>query len=191
MPVVTRLAAVLVILMAGLPVAANGLRARNTGTTTAAYSAYYPPTIVYVPVFPAALPVFVPPPCAPTTAGTAPPRIFATPTPAPPTTPATTPPPPAATSPAPGVSESRYPDASVATVRDSRSAVAPRCSVGFWNQSGRDVILRIDGQPRILSRGEGVTIDLPHRFVWQVDERTAQMENVPAQQTTVDLVIRR
>ncbi|MBL8798722.1 MAG: hypothetical protein JNM56_32815 [Planctomycetia bacterium] len=197
MSVWLRLAVLAALLLSPLAAEANWFRGRNSGTgTTTTY--YYPVTVYYVaPVVPvlAVPPVaYCPPPtmAIPAPAPMAAPRLFATPTPAPPTgaTPSTTPPP--ATTPPPGIGESRsFYDAYAVAVREESSRQPERVTIGFWNHSSKDVVLTVDHESRTLARGQSLQLTLPRQFVWQVDERRPQNENVPAGQGGVDIVIRR
>lgn len=188
MPVWIRLAAVALLLLSPLIAEANWLRNRNAANTT---TYYYAPAVVYVPVVTPTLPVFVAPPiayCPPPVAASSPapaPRIYATPTPAPPAAPPGGQPP-------PGVGEARsFYDAYAVAVREESSRIPERTTIGFWNHSSKDVVLKVDGQPRALKRGQSVVLSLPRQFVWQIDERQPRDEMVPAGQAGVDIVIRR
>jgi len=196
MSVWLRLAAFGLLLCSPLAAEANWGRGRSTSNTTTYY--YYPSPFVYVPVVAPAVPVFVapalpycPPPVAETLAPTPPPRIYATPTPAPPTVPPGGQQPPPNQQP-PGVGESRsFYDAYGVAVREESSATPERVAIGFWNHSTKDMVLKVDGQPRTLARGQSVLLTLPRQFVWQIDERQPLNERVPAGQAGVDIVIRR
>lgn len=184
MSVWLRLAAFGLLLLSPLAAEANWLRNRNASTTT---TYYYTPAVVYVPVVPVfvALPI---PICPPPTAAASPapaPRIYATPTPAPSAAPPGGQPP-------PGVGESRsFYDAYGVAVREESTRTPEHVTIGFWNHSGKDMVLKVDGQPRTLARGQSVLLTLPRQFVWQIDERQPQNETVPAGQAGVDVVIRR
>ncbi len=85
---------------------------------------------------------------------------------------------------APAVTESRFPG------NATEPTTKARCRVGFWNLSGRDVTLTVDGQPRPLGKERALTLELPLRFVWQVDQTPARTEQVPTGQSTHEIVIR-
>jgi hypothetical protein len=87
--------------------------------------------------------------------------------------------------------ESRYYDAY--SVGGSLPAAdgTDRCSVRFWNLSGRDVVLTVDGQSVYLAAGRSMTRELPRQFVWQVQGRAGQGERVPAGEGALEIVIRR
>jgi hypothetical protein len=86
---------------------------------------------------------------------------------------------------APRVTESRQPG-----LQAPRPATEARCQVGFWNLSAHDVTLTVDGRPRMLPKDRAITLELPYRFVWQVDQRPAQTEQIPVGQTAHEVVIR-
>src|SRR5262249_59198819 len=94
---------------------------------------------------------------------------------------------------APKVMESRH-VGGVAAGQTPETKPVPetdRCKVGFWNVTGRDVTLTINGQARRLPRDRAVTLDLGHKFVWQLDQREPRSEVVPAEQATFEVVLRR
>ena len=64
------------------------------------------------------------------------------------------------------------------------------CKVGFWNVTGRDVTLKIDGQPRLLPKDRAVTLELGRSFNWQVDQEQAVTEHVPAEQPFHEVILR-
>jgi hypothetical protein len=187
-----RIAALFLILSLPLTAEANGFRRSSQSVT---YYAYYPAPVVFVPVQVVAVapvaPLCVPAAVAPMPAGVAPMpgRIYATPTPAPPLGSTTTPP---ATTPPPAVKESRnYFDAYAVAGREGQPIDGQRCRVGFWNNTGRDLVLRIDGKSWTMTTNQGMTLDLRREFVWQVDNREPRQEKVAADQSGMEIVIRR
>jgi hypothetical protein len=91
----------------------------------------------------------------------------------------------------PAVSESRtYFDTYFGGAGAAKPA-ADRCSVAFWNLSGQDLGLKVDGQSRLLPRGQSVTLTLGRQFVWQVEGREPQKQDVPANEGALEIVIRR
>lgn len=68
--------------------------------------------------------------------------------------------------------------------------VDDRCRVGFWNVSGRDVTIKVNGESRQLPRNRAVTLELPRDFVWQLEDREARREQVPNGQTTFEIILR-
>ncbi len=164
---------------------------------------YAPAPVVFVaprPVFVAA-PVLVPaaPPPPACVAPASPLPAFAAPAPAPPSgspepplaKPSGPPMPPAqpsayqAASPAAGArSYDTYPLA----VRGA--ATGERCSVSFWNLTGRDVVLRVEGRTQVLPRGQSLTRELPRSFAWQVDGGEQRTEQVSAKDGGLEVVLR-
>lgn len=65
-----------------------------------------------------------------------------------------------------------------------------RCRVGFWNLTGRDVTLVVDGKSHALARDRALTLDLNRMFVWQADARGPQSEQVAEDQSTHEVVVR-
>ena len=65
-----------------------------------------------------------------------------------------------------------------------------RCRVGFWNITGRDVTLTIDGQARKIAKDHALTLELSRSFVWQLDGRPPQTERVSVEQTVYEVILR-
>jgi hypothetical protein len=72
----------------------------------------------------------------------------------------------------------------------SGSANTERCSVGFWNLTGRDVTLTIDGKSFALAKNRKITVTLARQFSWRTDNGPQQIERVPASQSTYDVAVR-
>ena len=202
--------ALALLLLVTAPAPANWFRSRSSAAPAVAY---YPPTVVYMPlvcVAPAMpamplapVPNYAMPPTAP-----APARLYATPTPAPPLAnpggpgapiplrpqpapPGEAAPPPAPAPGAPGVTErtsSSYYDAYAAA---GVPAAGENCSIGFWNNTPRTIRLNVQGKDHELAAGRGLTLELPRQFVWQVDGRAPRAENLAAAAPALDIVIRR
>ena len=64
-----------------------------------------------------------------------------------------------------------------------------RVRVGFWNLSGRDVTLTVDGKAWALPKDRAVTLDLERQFAWQVEGRSQHVERVAEGQSTHEVVI--
>ena len=156
--------------------------------SSAYYPAYYsvPAVSYYVPAWP----IYVAPAavCTPTVIVPAPAApLYAVPTPAPPSQ--TVEPPAIKTrSNLPTVSES-YSGSALKTVQVG-SAGKERIQVGFWNVSGRDVTLTINGRAYFLPRNRSITLALSRRFTWHIDQRTLRTENVPQENSTLEIVLR-
>jgi hypothetical protein len=65
-----------------------------------------------------------------------------------------------------------------------------RCRVGFWNLSGKDVTIVVDGMTRLVTRDRAVTLQLPRDFVWRIDRQPAQSVRVADDKTVHEIVIR-
>jgi hypothetical protein len=90
------------------------------------------------------------------------------------------------------VSESKsYYDLYPLVPRSTDTPSAERCQAGFWNLTDRDLTLKIDGQNRVLGRGQGFNQKVSRQFVWQVEGREAQTERVASADAGVEILIRR
>jgi|SRR5882724_188572 len=65
-----------------------------------------------------------------------------------------------------------------------------RCRVGFWNLTGRDVTLVVDGKSRLVARDRALTLELPRDFGWRVDQQPAQTVHVANDKASHEIVIR-
>ena len=113
--------------------------------------------------------------------------VPAPPTPAPTRTP-TTNEPPVLPKQAPAIFESRtrgglYP-------AQATEAAPGRCKVGFWNITGRDLTLTINGQARTLPKDRAVTVELERNFVWQITGRDPHSERVPEEMSVFEVILR-
>src|SRR5262249_27248228 len=96
--------------------------------------------------------------------------------------------------PAPGSSTSmkvdqpRYSDYSGGAKADSARG---GCAVTFWNLTDNQVTLRAGGQTRSLPRGRSVTLPMTRDFVWQVNRRAERTGQVPPEESTLTVLIRR
>ena len=88
----------------------------------------------------------------------------------------------------PTITESR---SSAASGGGSASAPGAMCKVGFWNLTGRDITLKIDGQTRTLARDRAVTLELARSFVWQADQSEPSREQVPMDEAFHEVIIRK
>src|SRR6266545_1140904 len=142
--------------------------------------AYYPPTVTYyAPVWPVYTTPVVCPPAV----------TYAMPTAAPPSQTIEPPLGAAAKKFAPTVTESRTDTGPAMTPKVASPAVVERVQVGFWNVTGRDVTLIIDGQTRVLPRNRNLTVTVGRQFVWRVDQGVAQTERIPDGQWTAEIVV--
>jgi hypothetical protein len=155
------------------------------------YSSYYTPIYAqpvavsyYAPVWPG-YPAEEAVVCPPVVSVAAP--AWAIPTAAPPSQ---TPEPPVRRSGGPTVTESLNGAVGPKSVEVGAGS-AGTCRVGFWNLTGRDITLTVDGQARLLPRDRGLTLTLGRQFVWQVDQRTPQSEDIPDGHCTLEIVLRK
>lgn len=63
--------------------------------------------------------------------------------------------------------------------------------VGFWNVSGGEKTLFVNGEVRTLASGRAVTLNLPRDFTWQISGNTSQREIVPSNRDTFEIILRR
>ena len=78
----------------------------------------------------------------------------------------------------------------VVTARSQTAARRELVRVGFWNLSGRDVRLTIEGKTWMLPRDRAITLDVERSFAWQIDQRTQRVERIADAETTYEVVIR-
>jgi hypothetical protein len=172
----------------------GGLFSRSSYRGAAPVTAYYycptPPAVAFVPV-PATVP---PPPYAPPPPAAAP--RYAEPRPAPPSGSSVEPPRAPDAMPKAGVNavESRkagekFYDSYL--VASGGRPAGDRCAVMFWNLSGQGLTLTVDGQSRPLPAGQSLRLDLKRDFAWRVAGRDEERQQVPAQESGVEIVIRR
>jgi hypothetical protein len=126
---------------------------------------------------------------------------LAVPTPAPPSKPTVEPPVSPKLEMPPAVKAMNVPMApaggtAAPTVLEARSTNPPggpakdRCRVGFWNLSGKDVSLVVDGKSHAVARDRAVTLELPRTFVWRINQQAPNTERVADDQATFEVVIR-
>jgi hypothetical protein len=138
-------------------------------------SCYCPPvTVVYVPVAPVT-PLY----CQPVVPTGTPQRMYAIPKPAP----------------ASQTSEPPVNSPTKRSLRDARSlggdySGADQCKVGFWNLSGREIAVKVNGSTRVIPPERAVMLDLAHEFVWHVDGREPQRVRVPDDKAAHEIVLR-
>jgi hypothetical protein len=149
------------------------------GRTTTSYSAYATPVrVIYCPIY---VPVYCQPAALPG------PR-YAVPRPAPPSQtspsqqPMTNEPP--LLKPAPKITESH----SLKT--DGAPADPGQVRLGFWNITGRDVTVVVDGQPHAVARNRALMLTVGRDFLWQMDQGPTRRERVPDGKNELDIVLR-
>src|SRR5262245_6787934 len=65
-----------------------------------------------------------------------------------------------------------------------------RCKVGFWNVTGQDVTLTIDGKSRMLAKDRAVTVNIGREFTWQITGREPRQERVPQETKVFEVILR-
>jgi hypothetical protein len=163
------------------PLQANGW---NHGSPQPVRYYYFgtPPVYVapvpYCPVQGQPVPVYTPP--------------YANPTPAPPSRKETKEPPLGQGSPGgPRVIESRtYSPSDIAPVKHVEVRSQDACKIGFWNVSGADVNLIVDGKTHMIPNNRNLTLTLSRAFTFQVNALEPRSERVPDEKTTHEIVIR-
>jgi hypothetical protein len=176
------------------PLAAPAAGLRHRPATVATY--FYPVPVSYYAAYPtyfwvASQPI---PVCFQAAPPVLAPRLFAVPSAAPPSTEPLIP----RVSDGPSTREPpRVSDSHSISARQTTSYFpaeprrADRCRVGFWNVSGRDHVLKVDGGLWTLPRGKSVTLDLGREFVWALEGSAGQRERIAADKSTLEIVIRR
>jgi hypothetical protein len=181
------------VLAAGLLLlAAPAASGHGHGRAVYATAAYYYPAYYYYPALVAA-PVAYPAPvyAAPAAAVCPVPAVhvapaFAQPTPAPPSpglVPQTAEPP--LQKAPPKVTESHSTSGKAALPADGVC-----CRVGFWNVSGRDVTLTVNGEARLLASNQALTLQLGRQFTWRIGGGSPHAEQMPADKAALEIVIR-
>lgn len=188
------LALVLVLSPLNAPANGFGLFRRPAAPAEVRYSSYYYPTTVYTPVYYPVIPsYFIPTPVAYPAVPLAIPRAA-----------------PPSVSGEPPLAGSRPAVGTDASASGARTALRPgesfytllpgpagmgraddRCSVAFWNLSGRELTLRADGRDYPLAAGRSVTVDVPTSFAWHVTGREAEATRIPTGHASAEILIRR
>jgi hypothetical protein len=157
----------------------NGRYAIGNSSASSSYFFYAAPTYWVYPYYCVPSPMIVPVPNAP--------RLpLARPTPAPPSQ---------STEPPlnKGVAN-EFKAPVIRTTHSQANVPAPllkdRCRVGFWNLTGRDVTLNVDGKAWTLPRDRATTLELDRQFIWQADAQSQRNVIVPDGQSTFEVVIR-
>jgi hypothetical protein len=63
------------------------------------------------------------------------------------------------------------------------------CRVGFWNLTGRDVSVTIEGKVVSIQKNRTLTLDLPSQFTWQVEGRPQHVERLADGKANHEVVI--
>jgi hypothetical protein len=70
------------------------------------------------------------------------------------------------------------------------AAAKSSCRVGFWNITGRDVTLTVDGKAMRVPANRNVTLTLGREFSWQVEGQASQQERVSEDKAAHEIVLR-
>jgi hypothetical protein len=65
-----------------------------------------------------------------------------------------------------------------------------RLKIGFWNLTGRDITVTVEGKTRTLAKNRSLTLELEREFSWQVDRLPPHVERVPDGLAAHEVVIR-
>ena len=176
--------AIIAILFLPLPVFAHGFGWRSN-----AMGYYYPAPICWTPC-----PISLPP-CPPPGSPIATPAVpvgmpeppLAAPTAAPPSAGPISP-----GKSQPEVSESRSFYESFGVQSQSQDKLLPdHCTVGFWNLTGRDLTVLVEGQNHVVLRGKILKLQAGRQFAWRMEGHEPQNETVPMENSGVEIVLRR
>jgi hypothetical protein len=72
----------------------------------------------------------------------------------------------------------------------SATPTRERFKIGFWNLTGRDITLTVEGKTRNLPKNRALTLELEREFSWQADRLPAHIERVPDGLAVHEVVIR-
>lgn len=64
------------------------------------------------------------------------------------------------------------------------------CSVGFWNVSGKDVTIVVEGKTHTVPRDRNLVLPLGREFSWHIEGQSARTEAVPEGKLAYEIVIR-
>jgi hypothetical protein len=69
--------------------------------------------------------------------------------------------------------------------------VGDRCPVGFWNLTGHEITLMVDGKSHFLAAGKNLKLQLARQFIWKRESYDPQTERIAADTPGLEIVIRR
>lgn len=85
---------------------------------------------------------------------------------------------------------SNQPRVDIFPVADRAGSATSR-SINFYNQSGRDIRLTVQGETVILPKENRITATVPARFRWQLADGPEQLGEVPEETAGLEIVIRK
>jgi len=92
----------------------------------------------------------------------------------------------------PEVTESRsYYEAFNVRPTSTDQVAGDRCALGFWNLTGRNVTVSVDGKPQVIPQGKSLKLQVGRQFVWQLGGHEALTEKVPTENSGLEIVLRR
>ena len=60
----------------------------------------------------------------------------------------------------------------------------------FWNLAGRDLTLYVEGQAHRLPARQSLKMNLSHDFRWNTENSLPHRQQVPAQESGLEIVLR-
>lgn len=78
----------------------------------------------------------------------------------------------------------------IIATRGTASVAGERLKIGFWNLTGRDITLTVEGKSRTLAKNRSLSLELGREFSWQVERAPAHIERVPEGLAVHEVVIR-
>ncbi len=76
-------------------------------------------------------------------------------------------------------------------LKDAQKPVDDQCSVTFTNLSDHVVKVMLENQTRNLAKGQSAVFPIKRNFVWRIEGREAQNEQVGTGDYALQIVIRR
>lgn len=64
------------------------------------------------------------------------------------------------------------------------------CRVGFWNLTGREVTLTIEGKSWTLPKNQVLNFQMERNFTWQVNGQLQHIERVPDGQASYEVLVK-
>ncbi|HEV8062596.1 MAG TPA: hypothetical protein VGP68_22135 [Gemmataceae bacterium] len=87
--------------------------------------------------------------------------------------------------------EGPFYDTYAIALKDAQKPLDDQCSVTFTNLSDHVIKLMLENQTRNLAKGESAVFPVKRNFVWRVEGREAQNEQVGTGDYALQIVIRR
>jgi hypothetical protein len=87
---------------------------------------------------------------------------------------------------APVITETKSQGGRYETVGEAKAKLL----VGFWNLSGHDVRLTVDGKSHVVAKDKAIHLELQRSFVWRADQGEPTTERVPEDRRRYEVLIR-